>query len=201
MKKLISFALILCVLAVAPSQALAQACARQHTVKAGENLFRIGLIYGVAWPSIASANKLTNPNRIFVGQVLCIPAAATPATPARTPTPAARTPTRVPATSTPAPRPGTVPTIRIVSVVRDQTVTLQATNFPANRKFDVLMGRMGTRGVNGTLVATTDSGNGAFSATYNIPAGLKGLRQIAIRLQSQSSGHFSFNWFYNNTTP
>jgi hypothetical protein len=55
---------------------------------------------------------------------------------------------------------------------------------------------MHTQGVNGTLVTTTDSGTGSFTATYTIPASLKGSAQISIRLQSKS-GYYSYNWFYN----
>lgn len=94
----------------------------------------------------------------------------------------------------------TIPTITVVSVVRDQTVTVRTHNFPANRAFTVRMGPMGTRGVNGTVVATTNSGSGGtMDLTYNIPQGLQGSRQIAIRLDAPG-GYFAFNWFYNNTT-
>lgn len=95
----------------------------------------------------------------------------------------------------------TVPTFSIVAVARDQSVTIQAFNFPANDSFVVTMGLMGTRGVGGVQVATQPSGaGGSFQATYNIPASLHGLRQIAIRLQSPTSRYFAYNWFYNNTT-
>jgi hypothetical protein len=95
----------------------------------------------------------------------------------------------------------TIPTISIVSVVPDKSVTIQTYNFPANDSFEVLMGPIGTKGINGIKVATTASGNGgSFQATYTIPAGLKGAYQIAIRLQSPYSGYFAYNWFYNNTS-
>jgi len=69
----------------------------------------------------------------------------------------------------------TIPTISIVSVVPDKSVTIQTYNFPASDSFDVLMGPIGTKGINGIKVATTASGNGgSFQATYSIPAGLKG---------------------------
>jgi hypothetical protein len=95
-----------------------------------------------------------------------------------------------------------VPTFSIVSVVPDTSVTIRTNNFPANDTFKVLMGYMGTRGVNGTRVDTISSGGGgSFTATFNIPSGLKSLYQIAIRLQSTTgSGFFAYNWFYNNTT-
>jgi hypothetical protein len=94
----------------------------------------------------------------------------------------------------------TIPTFSIVSVVQDKTVTIQTANFPANDTFTVTMGKIGTLGIGGIVVGTTDSGSGgSFQATYNIPASLAGLEQIAIRLQSSTSGYFAYNWFYNNT--
>jgi len=99
-----------------------------------------------------------------------------------------------------APRAHTIPTISIVSVQADESVTIRTANYPANQTFTVTMGPMGTRGINGTVVAQTDSGSGgSFEATYDIPDGLKGSYQIAIRLQSPA-GYYSYNWFYNNTT-
>ncbi len=99
-------------------------------------------------------------------------------------------------------RSSTIPTISIVSVVTDQTVTVQTYNFPANQNFVVTMGPFGSKGVNGYVVATTNSGaGGSFSATYNIPAQLKGSSQIAVRLQTNHTyPYFAYNWFWNNTT-
>ncbi len=99
-------------------------------------------------------------------------------------------------------RSSTIPTMSISSVVTDQTVTIQTHDFPANQNFVVTMGPMGSKGVNGIVVATTNSGaGGSFSATYNIPAQLKGSRQIAIRMQtSHAYPYYAYNWFWNNTT-
>jgi LysM repeat protein len=44
-----------------------------YVVKAGDNLYRIGLAYGVSWVDIAAANGIVNPNVIYPGQVLKIP--------------------------------------------------------------------------------------------------------------------------------
>ncbi len=44
-----------------------------HIVQAGENLFRIGLRYGVPYPQIAAVNNIGTNYRIFVGQQLIIP--------------------------------------------------------------------------------------------------------------------------------
>lgn len=94
-----------------------------------------------------------------------------------------------------------IPFFIITHVAKDQSVSIQTYNFPANDSFDVLMGPIGTKGVNGIKVAVTNSGKGgSFSATYTIPKELKGSHQIAIRLQSNmGSGYYAYNWFYNIT--
>jgi hypothetical protein len=102
--------------------------------------------------------------------------------------------------STPVPGYSGYPYFSIASVVRDASVTINASNFPKNETFKVLMGPYGTLGVGGTQVATqSTSGGGAFTATYNIPSSLAGSYQIAIRLESTTSGYYAYNWFYNNT--
>jgi hypothetical protein len=95
----------------------------------------------------------------------------------------------------------TIPTFSIVSVVTDSSVTIQTSNFPANKTFTVRMGEFGTAAVGGVVVGSTDSGSGgSFSATYDIPASLKGEDRIAIRMDATSGGWFAFNWFFNNTS-
>jgi hypothetical protein len=93
------------------------------------------------------------------------------------------------------------PTFSILSVVRDKTVIILTNNMPPKDTFTVTMGPMGTKGINGTVVGSTYSGNGGvFTETYTIPANLAGSTKIAIRLQSPTSGYFAYNWFWNNTT-
>lgn len=65
------------------SQFLAQSCntgEQVHTVSSGENLYRIGLRYGVSFTAIASRNGITDVTRIFAGDILCIPAGGTTTT-------------------------------------------------------------------------------------------------------------------------
>jgi hypothetical protein len=94
-----------------------------------------------------------------------------------------------------------IPTFSIQSVVTDTSVTIVTNNFPAGYTFTVLMGAYGTLGIGGIPVATVNSGNGgSFTATYAIPAALKGAYQIAIRLEEPSGVYYAYNWFYNNTT-
>jgi hypothetical protein len=94
----------------------------------------------------------------------------------------------------------TFPSFDVIEVVRDQTVTIQTYNFPANDTFQVTMGAMGTKGIGGVAVGGANSGSGgSFKATYNIPSSLVGSQQISIRLESPTSGFFAYNWFFNNT--
>jgi len=51
-----------------------------HVVRAGETLFRIALRYGTSVEALARANRIADPNRIYAGQRLVIPA-PTPAWP------------------------------------------------------------------------------------------------------------------------
>lgn len=74
----------------------AQAAAITHVVQPGENLFRIGLHYGVPWGDIMAANGLGS-IFIYAGQTLIIPGADTTAVPAApaanlSPTPATPAP-------------------------------------------------------------------------------------------------------------
>ncbi len=109
-----------------------------------------------------------------------------------TPTPGGAAPTAVPGYSG-------YPTFNISAVVEDDTVTIAASNFPAGQTFTIRMGKYGTLGVGGTVVATTDTGaGGSFTAKYVIPAALKGQERIAIRMDS-SKGYYAYNWFWNNT--
>lgn len=93
----------------------------------------------------------------------------------------------------------TIPTISIVSVVTDQTVTIQTHNYPPGQIFTVRMNYMGTAGLGGEVVGSFDSSRGDGTATYAIPNFLKGQQQVAIRLDS-AQRYYSFNWFWNNTT-
>lgn len=94
------------------------------------------------------------------------------------------------------------PTLTILSVARDSSVTFYANNLPKNDSFRVRMGLMGTRGVSGTIVGSFETGSGGRKKfTYNIPSKFHGDYRVAIRIESKTgSGYFAYNWFYNNTT-
>ena len=97
---------------------------------------------------------------------------------------------------------GGIPTIWIKAVVRNTSVTFRTHNFPAGLNFDVLMGPMGSAGIGGYYVGSFNSGaGGQFTKTFNVPPQLVNHGRIAIRTQNLATGYYSYNWFYNNTTP
>jgi LysM repeat protein len=218
MKRTVSVALAVTVLAlVLFLPASAQTCATPYTVKAGDNLYRIGLAHNVPYRDIAAFNNLANPNLIFVGQVLCIPGPGTPGPTATGPTATAtgtaaptatRTATAVPGPSatpggaTPVPNPTfAIPTFTVIGIQAGQSVTIRTANFPANQTFTALMGPIGSLGVGGTQAGTVNSGaGGTFEATIPIPASMASTSQIALRLQSPA-GYYSYGWFYNINFP
>jgi hypothetical protein len=95
----------------------------------------------------------------------------------------------------------TIPTFTISTVDYGKTVSIKGINFIPNDSYTVTMGKFGTKGVGGIVVATQDAGAGNFTATYNIPASLKDEDSIAIRLQSPTTGYYSYNWFWNTDLP
>jgi LysM repeat protein len=75
----------------ATTPVLAQQGQTTHVVQPGENLFRIALQYGTTWPVLAAANNISNPNLIYVGQVLIIPSGGVAPQPQPQPTQAPQT--------------------------------------------------------------------------------------------------------------
>ena len=56
-------------------------------------------------------------------------------------------------------------------------------------------------GIGGVKVDTQAAGTGSFTATYSIPAAFDGYDRLAIRLQSPTTGYYSYNWFNNVDLP
>ena len=213
-KALISSALALTMLFSLTGLVSAAPCAAEYTVQSGDWMWRIARALGVDPVELLLANPLVNPNLIYPGQKLCIPAqAASPATatPIPTATPAPIATPNAPATS-PAPlsacnlgngvwNPNDIPRFWIAAVERGKSVTIAAENFPPGVPFEVRMGAYGTLGIGGALVDTTNScRGGAFRMTYTIPDGLRFSDQIAIRLENFFTGYHAFNYFWNFTS-
>lgn len=97
---------------------------------------------------------------------------------------------------------GVIPTFSITGVSKDNTVSISGVNFNHSDTYTIIMGAYGTLGVGGTVIGSqgTDA-TGSFLATYPIPAGLLGATRIAIRLESDTSLYYSYNWFRNDNYP
>jgi LysM repeat protein len=185
-------------------------CTVYYRIQPGDTLKKIGQKFGVSWQYLQELNGLGDPNFIKAGNIICVSTSATPQQPqpGHPPHPGYPPPPppcypQNPCYPPPShPQPDYVPLIKIVAVSRDQSVTVQTYNFPANDTFNVLMGPYGSQGKGGIIVGSYSSGNGSSKqVSYPIPAQLAGSYRIAIRFQSNTgSGYFSYNWFYNNTT-
>ncbi len=94
-----------------------------------------------------------------------------------------------------------VPTTSIAAVVKNESVTIQTSGFPANQTFHVFMGYNGTQGINGYLVSKITTGEGgSFLAKFYIPEELASENIVAVRFESVTeSKYFTYNWFYNET--
>jgi LysM repeat protein len=86
----ISVMMVLALIAVtlpqrqANAEVLAVTCSTYHSVVSGETLSSIALKYNVTVQELATANDLTEPYQIYVGQRLCIPGSTVVATPGAT---------------------------------------------------------------------------------------------------------------------
>ncbi|MFN8528311.1 MAG: LysM peptidoglycan-binding domain-containing protein [Anaerolineae bacterium] len=107
-----------------------------HTVASGETLARVAQRYGVSLTALLAANpEITNPDRIFVGQQIRIPAGGTVSS---TPLPSAATnasggQSTQPPTQTATPGPSATPTITLTrTLFPTETATPTFTAIPTN---------------------------------------------------------------------
>ena len=65
-----------------PRQPIYPACPERnyYTIKPGDTLYRIARFFRVSLDDLIEANPGIDPNRIFVGQVICVPLATPPVT-------------------------------------------------------------------------------------------------------------------------
>jgi LysM repeat protein len=47
-------------------------CGQFYTVRSGDTLYRIAVRFGTSVAALTNLNGLSNPNRIYAGQVLCV---------------------------------------------------------------------------------------------------------------------------------
>ena len=49
-----------------------------YTIKAGDTFYLIARTFGISLDSLIAANPSVNPDRLFIGQVICVPTMTTP---------------------------------------------------------------------------------------------------------------------------
>jgi LysM repeat protein/uncharacterized protein YvpB len=115
--------------AMLPATRIALADQIIHVVQPGEDLYRIGLQYGIGWQSIMTANGLYSTN-IYAGETLVIPvaAAAAPVDSASNSAGAAAAPTATPQPA-PAPAPQATGAAGVYVIQRGDTLWLIAQRY------------------------------------------------------------------------
>lgn len=181
---LVAVFILLMLTAAAPRSAMAavEGCKQSHTVVSGDYLAKIAAVYGVNYMDIATLNQLKDPNRIYIGQVLCI----------------SRT-TSIPViTTTPSTSTGTIK-MYASAVVEDKTVTLTGKQLTPNSRYTVYLSNYKIDPAVQYLAGyvTTDSG-GSFTKTFTIPKRLIDVALVRAVVVNSAGSSFT-NWFINTT--
>jgi len=179
-------------------------CQFYHIVAPGENLFRIGLQYGLGWTTIAQVNGIYNANLVYAGQRLCIPFGGnvTPlptAAPTAAATGSATAPATAPATTSataPAtasatatatvlppvggvvlPPAGVYPTINFDrrSAAPGDTITITGVNFPTNEPVDILITPLYSFQPYTPVAASTTASDGTLATAFSLPIAVNGV--------------------------
>lgn len=171
--------------------AAAQAtCTQTHVVQPGQNLFRIGLQYGVRWDTLAAWNNLANANLVYVGQVLCVSG----------PWSGGYNPTTPPPASPLVVYPGnpfgptTEPRIFFPQATLGVSFQLRGYNFPPNRQATIAIGTLGNAYI--PHYTTTTDATGTFLVQVNLPDSLKSAGTVAVMVTT-SGGYYAKNWYFN----
>ncbi len=184
-------------------------CSPFHVVQPGENLFRVGLRYGVQWTVLQQLNGIVDPNRIIVGQIICLPGSSPVITTPVVTIPPAPSPTPTYGTGGPIvffPPPNVFPSIdfNMRAAGPGNTITITGINFPGNEMVDIFITPTGSP------YPTTPSGsaatafNGTLNTAFTIPAQVDGVALrgpfLSVMARGRVSGYFGYN-FFRNTRP
>lgn len=194
-------------------------CAYYHTVWYGETLYKIGLQYGMTWDKIASANNINRPGKIYAGEVLCIPTVKNAYYGSGGPYNYNNYGYNYYGYGGPYNYYnyygyggqyvdynyygtggqyyyGGAAYITVTSVNEGKTVTIKGYNFPKKSKLIVYIDNYGASG--GKKVGTINTGKkNTFTATFDIPSGLKNKSRLAITVKNKSTGVYAYSWFNN----
>jgi hypothetical protein len=152
-------------------------CDTEYVVQWGDNLYRIGLRFGVSWPEIAANNGIGYPYWVYAGQTLCISGQAG-------------------GTSG-----STGVSIFVTDNIVNRSVSIETSRLPKHEIFDVYIGTCSNTSVGGTAVGKikTDGNPGVFTDKFAIPSSLHGVSCLAIRISSRISSRAAFATFVNGS--
>jgi hypothetical protein len=175
-----------------PTATLAFSLPTQNVVTIAQTATAIAKIKLTGTPAVPTAGPGTQATNPFV----TTPGSSTKTIATNTPVGPTPTTSRKDYSFDPAPN-SSYPRLSIAWVDADLKVGIRTFGFPTTGTYTVSMG-VGPRG--GTIVTTGDCGtSSSYAVIYDIPAALKGVSPIYIRIDF-SNGTWAVNWFYNLTT-
>jgi len=165
-------------------------CDNWYVVQWGDTLYKIGLKFGVYWPTIAANNGIGYPYWVYAGQYLCISG---------------------PGYYYPSPSypPSYYPGypyydgigVTVTKNIEDKNVSIQTSWLPRYEVLDVLIGKCQDAGASGKWVGQIATGavEGIYTGKYKIPSTYYGVSCLSVRLVSEISGRIGTTNFTNGT--
>ncbi len=163
--------------AAASSTSSGSSCDTEYVVQWGDNLYRIGLRFGVSWPEIAANNGIGYPYWVYAGQTICIS----------------------------GPGSGASGSDGVSIFVTDneinRSVTIETSRLPRKEIFDVYIGTCYNTGIGGHFVGKikVDGNPGIYTEEFTIPSSLHGVSCLAVRMTSRISSRTAYATFLNGT--
>lgn len=165
-------------------------CDTWYLVQWGDTLYKIGLKFGVYWPTIAANNGIGYPYWVYAGQYLCITGPGY----------------YYPAPSYPDYYYPNYPYydgigVTVTKNIEDKNVSIQTSWLPRYDVLDVLVGKCQDYGASGKWVGQIVTGavEGIYTGRYKIPTAYHGMSCLAVRVVSEVSGRVGYSSFINGT--
>jgi LysM repeat protein len=152
-----------------PGPALAQTCSRNYTVASGDTISNIAETFNVTVQQLATANSLTTPYTIYIGQVLCIPATSSTSTSTST------------SSSSSSSSTSSSPTLEL-SIIGNK-ILLEGSHFPGQNTYYVRIGEKNST-KSQKLGRVRSLKDGLVDGFFLLPKGLRQARVIEVCLKN-----------------
>lgn len=151
-------------------------CQTEYVVQWGDTLYKIGLRFGVSWPDLAANNGIGYPYWVYAGQRICISGQFSTSG-------------------------SNGVSVDAIANIVDKNVTIKTSSLPRNEVYDIMIGTCSNTGVGGTIVGKikTDGAPAVYTEKVKIPAGLKGVGCLAVRISSRYSSQTAYDTFTNGS--